>query len=51
MTKASERFLAPQEAQDQIEVEFIVVKKIIERQEGVLDLEHRRNRRKDPLHE
>jgi len=43
--------LAPQQAQDEIDIELIVVKKIIERQEGVLHLEHRRDRRKDPSHE
>jgi len=45
------RFLAPQQAQDEVDIELIVVKKIIKRQECVLDLEHRRDRRKDPLHE
>jgi len=49
--KHSTWFLAPQQAQDEIDIELIVVKKIIERQEGVLHLEHRRDRRKDPSHE
>ena len=43
--------LAPQEAQDQIDVQLIVAKKLIKRQERVPDLEHRRYRRKDPFHE
>jgi len=49
--KPSARFLAPQQAQDEVDIDLIVVKKIIKRQEGVPDLEHRRDRRKDPLHE
>jgi hypothetical protein len=48
--RPSARFLAPQQAQDEIDIELIVVKKIVKRQEGVPHLEHRRDRRKDPLH-
>jgi hypothetical protein len=47
--KPPDRFLTLQKAQDQIEVELIAVKKILERQEGVSDLEHRRDCRKDPF--
>lgn len=44
-------FLALHQAQDEIDIELIVVKKIIKSQEGVPDLEHRRDRCKDPFHE
>jgi len=49
--KPSARFLASQQAQDEVDIELIVVKKIIKRQEGVPHLKHRRDRRKDPFHE
>jgi hypothetical protein len=51
MIKPSARFLAPQQTQNEVDIELIVTKKIIKRQEGVPYLEHRRDRRKDPLHE